>query len=82
VDPGGWPHGPDEFLLDRGDIGVVFGRDLAEEIYCAFRPGWPRQDRIHRDSGIRDGLGDAAGQCKLCRLGHAVMNHLGRDLQP
>ena len=30
----------------------------------------------------RDRLGDAAGQCKLCRLGHAVMNHLGRDLQP
>ncbi len=54
---------------------------LGKEVAHTFRTRRPRQHRIHRHPGAGQGLGQPARHRQQRSLGHAVMNHLGRDLQ-
>jgi len=65
------------FLLRQ----TLFPGQLGEEINNALRPGRTRQHRVHRHAGTGDGLRKAARDRKLGCLGHAVVNHLDRNVE-
>ena len=56
-----------------------FGHPL-DELPDALGAGRPGQHAVDGDSGARHRLGQTAGDRELRSLGHAVVDHFGRDL--
>jgi hypothetical protein len=72
---------PDE-LAGRFRFGLaVLFRQILHEGLDALRHRWTRQYRVDGHAGAARKLGKAARDRQLRRLGRAVMDHLGRDVQ-
>src|SRR5439155_3273396 len=54
---------------------------LRDKSTDALGRGWSGQHAVDRDAGADECLGEPARHSELSGLGHAVVNHLGRNLK-
>src|SRR5476649_747646 len=75
------PHVLEELALHLLRRDLALGRDALDELPDTFRAGGSRQHRVHRHAGAGHALRQPARYRQLRGLGHAVVDHLGRNLQ-
>ena len=81
ADQRGRPVLGDELLFDFRFGDALFLSQRGKHLCHALGPRRARQHRIYRHAGSRHGLCQSARDRKLRGLGHAVVDHLDRDLQ-
>ena len=67
-------------LLEFLRRGPLLFRERGDEVNHSFGGGRSSQNAVDRDGGARAGLRNPPGDRDLGRLGHAIMHHLGGDL--